>query len=253
MNFSLGLVKSKSQISVLNFNRKEQAVSCKTIDIVDFEQENFQILFYDPSLENDEVLNYLKKQQQYYPIINAGMIDLTVDRFQNLDFTEGFSLTKNFLSKWLLKTNLSTLSEIFELTSHLKTLWKGDRYAFFHELSYLLRNNLAAPEMKIIFHDVIEKKDEHDKDKLIFSALSGGIRPEIKALSNPEQAIYQKYEKQCQDAFSVAECFPEKGDLLLLSMIDKSPIVMMVKFFEFNPLQQTLLATIMKELSTKPS
>lgn len=249
MNFTLGLVKSKNQISVHHFDRKNQTVTSKTIDVVDFEQENFQILFYDPSLEADEVLTYLKKQQQYYPIVSAGVLDLTADYFENLNFNDGFALTKSFMAKWLLKTNLNTLSEIFELTSHLKTVWKGDRYAFFHELWYVLRNNLATPEVKIIFHDVIEKKDEHDKDKLIFSSLSAGIRPEIKPMSGPEQALYQKYEKQCSETFTVAECYPEKGDLLLLCMIDKSPIIIMAKFFEFNPLQQTLLSTLMKNIA----
>lgn len=251
MNFTLGLVKSKSQIAVLNFDRRDQTVTNKTIDIVDFEQENFQILFYDPTLEGDEVLTYIKKQQQYYPIVSAGVLDLTADHFQHLNFNDGLTLTKSFLSKWLLKSNLNTLSEIFELTTHLKSLWKGDRYAFFHELWYVLRNNLASPEVKIIFHDVIEKKDEHDKDKLIFSSLTADIRPEIKPMSNPEQALFQKYEKQCQDAFTVAECYPEKGDLLILAKIDKSPIVIMAKFFEFNPLQQTLLATLMKNIAAK--
>lgn len=249
MNFTLGLVKSQNQISVLNFDCKDQSVTRKIIDIIDFEQENFQILFYDPSIESDEVLTYVKKQQQYYPIISAATVDLTEEKFSNLNFNDGLGLTKNFLSKWLLKTNLNTLAEIFELTAHLKTLWKSDRYAFFHELWYVMRNNLATPEVKIIFHDVIEKKDEHDKDKLIFSTLSAGIRPEIKPMTTPEKNLFGHYEKQCHETFTVAECYPEKGDLLLLAMIDKSPIVMMIKFFEFNPLQQTLLSTLIKNIA----
>jgi hypothetical protein len=246
MQFTLAFLKSSHQIMLKSFNLKENSAEALTIDIDDLGDKNIQIMFFPDEMENADAIASLNSYAKYFPLIKASAHQLTEESFQELTIESSWQISKEIMSRLLLKNNLNTLKEIFPLSAHFKNLWTKDRYAFFHELWFLLRSNLGSPEVKIFFHDVIEKESETEKHKLVLSKLEGTHKANIEAAKAPEIEVFKIYENKFEGRFQVAEYFSEKGDLLLLCHVEKSPIMIMAKTFEFNQLQEALLSTLMK-------
>ncbi|MFZ4712358.1 MAG: hypothetical protein ACOYL6_01485 [Bacteriovoracaceae bacterium] len=248
MQFTLGFLKSAHQVMVKTVNLKEDRSEDKTIDIADIGDENLQILFYPEELENQDVMAVLAPYTKYFPLVKANLYQINEDVFKTLEVPASWKLSKEVMMRVLMKNNINTLREIFPLSTHLKNLWMKDRYAFFHEVWFLLRSNLGSPEVKILFHDVHEKESETEKHKLVLSKLEATNRANIEAAKGPEVELFKHYENKFEGRFQVAEYFADKGDLLLLCHIEKSPVMIMVKTFEFNQLQEAILSTLIKSL-----
>lgn len=254
MKFAIGYLKSENQVDIRYFDTKNGDISNKTIDREDLKDENLQLLFYANELEGQDCLNTLAPLSKYYAFFNADQLKLSLDFFNRLSLDEAKNVVFQLQGKVLLRNNLNTLSEIFELSEHLKKLWKNDRYAFFHEVWYVLRTNLGCPELKIIFHDVEtkESKDqETQKHKLIYSVLDADIKANIAPIKGPEEILYKTYEQKFSGPFNVVEYFPDKNEATILCIIDRSPMIIMAKVIEFNIIQQTLLSTLFKNLDKK--
>lgn len=254
MKFSIGFLKSEHQVDIKTFDIKNKEVSQKTIDREDLKEENLQLLFYAGELEGQDALNSLAHLSKFYTFFNASNLKLSLELFNRLSIEEGQNLVFQLQGKVLLRNNLNTLSEIFELSDHLKKLWVNDRYAFFHEVWFLLRTNLGCPELKILFHDVEtkESKDqETQKHKLIFSVLDADIKANISPMKGPEEVIFKNYETKFSGPFNLVEYFPEKNEACILCMIDRSPIIIMAKVIELNIIQETILKTLFKSLERK--
>lgn len=241
MKFSIGFLKTANLIHLKEFDLRSHELNQKIIDISDVETENFQLIITDD-------FSNLKSIEKTTTLLTPQSLNLTYEIFENQKVEAGINFYKPLLQKMLLKNNLNTVSEIFELTTHLKNYWSKDRYAFFHEVWYFAKKNFGAIETKIYFHDVIEKKDEHDKDKLIITCLDAKNKPDLRKPTSAEEALYKKYENTLTSNFEVIENFTDRGEIFISAQINKSPIMMMMKVLEFNQLQETLFKTILKSL-----
>ncbi len=249
MEFNLGLIKSENQFLLKSFNN-ESDDNGKILDLSELKNSNLQALFYDEEqLENEDLKAALLEDSKYFPIRSLKEINSDYDSFQSMPLEEVRSIFSKVHDNWLLQNNVTLLEELFKVINHLNGLWPNDRTTFFEELWFILKANLGAKSIRIIFNDIQIAKKENEKNKLIQVKIEGERVPNPTEGGELEAKIMSNYEKDFNSGFDIAEYSKEKGQLVITATIKKSPVVIMAEVYEMSRMQKAILGTLFTGLS----
>ncbi|WP_372651790.1 hypothetical protein [Halobacteriovorax sp.] len=249
MEFNLGLIKSENQFLLRSFNDGEDD-NGKVLDLSELKNTNLQALFYDEDqLENEDLKSALLEDSKYFPIRSLKEINSDFDSFQSLSLEETQSIFSRVHNNWLLQNNVTLLEELFKVITHLNGLWPNDRTTFFEELWFILKSNLGAKSVRIIFNDIQIAKKDNEKNKLIQVKVEGERLPNPTEGGELEAKIMSNYEKEFNNTFDIAEYSEEKGQVVITATIKKSPVVIMAEVYELSRMQKAILGALFTGLS----
>ena len=128
-------------------------------------------------------------------------------------------------------------------------LWPNDRSGFFEELWFILKTNLGASNLKLIYNDMIKSKNEHEKNKLVKVKVQGERYPELVSCDEMDERVLKSYEKDFGNIFDITDYNKEKGQLVICANIKKSPVLIMANIYQFTRLQKALLSSLFEGLN----
>lgn len=254
MIISLGFIRSGSQVLIKELNWSQNSLDSKIIDVTDLPDHNLQALFIDDNEHFSSLVSLLEKEKAHYPILDARDEGLTLSNFESMPAQQFKDTYLKVLNRWTLHQNLSSVENMWKVTTHFRELWKKDRLSFFEEFWYWMKRNLGATDLTIIFNDVIstEEKDENnekrERPKLTQSLLSGAKKANFMQGSAKEKELMQTYLDKFHDVFEVTEFNPSKGQFVATAQIERSPMIFMARTGQLNQLQRTVLAGIFNGL-----
>lgn len=250
MQFSLGYLKNDKQFLVRDFGT-DQNDKGKILDIDEVKETHIQGFIYSESDISDENKSILLDELKYYPIRTGEDLQVSLQEFEDL----GNETARNIFSKindsWLLSNNINLLEELFKVTNHLKGLWPNDRTTFFEELWFVIRSNIGASDLKIIYNDIQLSKKEHEKNKLVRGMVYGQKKPIPTPATEAEDSLMNHYEKEFNSFFEICEYDPHKGEIIMTCTVNQSPILVMGKINRLSRLQKALLGTLFEGLQAK--
>lgn len=250
MNISLAFVKNESQVLFHSF--KEQGQKAQIFDLEDLNENTPQTILVPESLsQSDEVQEKLAKTSQYAPIKILKNQKMDSDYFDRISFDEAFTMTKEIYQTWSLKKNLNLVENMFEYLDQLKALYPNDRTAFFEELWHVLRSNLAATEMTIVYNHMKRAEKEGEKNKLIRVVIQGETKPNPTENNELGEALFKNYEGKFNHPLELYSRNDETGEIVFLAMIKESPVIIMAKNFECTALQLSALNCLFEGLNRK--
>jgi len=249
MDYQLAFIKNPQQLVLKDFGSQSELNRGKIMDIDELPNLNLQGLFLSEELlENPEFLGTLNTSIEKNPIRTAEDFNLTLDSFEGLSTEEATPFFKKTFESWILQNNLSLLEELTTVIKHLNGLWPNDRTAFFEELWSILRRNLGTSELTLVYNDIQKAKKEGEKNKLIKVKVHGTSKPNPVVGGELEDTLMKNYETLFSPEFDVVEFNKEKGQLVCVFTIKKSPIVLMANVYGITKLQKSILKALIDGL-----
>jgi hypothetical protein len=129
------------------------------------------------------------------------------------------------------------------------SLWPNDRSGFFEELWFILKSNLGATNLKLIYNDLIKAKNENEKNKLVKVKIVGERFPEMTSVDEMDDMVLKNYEKDFGNIFEITDYNKEKGQLVICANIKKSPILIMTNVYQLTRLQKAILTSLFDGLN----
>lgn len=248
MDFTLLFTKNQQQAIVTTFKLNEPPKS-KIIDLAEAKQYPIQGLIYNENLKSDDFIANLENEIKFYPIRSNNEFALELDAFEKLSYSDAKIIFDKIRENWILQNNISLIEEIFKVRNHLLGLWPNDRSGFFEELWFILRSNLGASNLKLIYNDMIKAKSENEKNKLIKVKVQGERYPELASCDEMDEHILKSYEKDFGNIFDITDYNKEKGQLVICSNIKKSPVLIMANVFQLTRLQKSIISSLFEGLN----
>ena len=249
MDFQLAFIKNPQQIILKDFGPENQDSRGKIMDIDELSNLNLQGLFLSETLlEDPEFLGNLTTSLEKNPIRTAEELNMTADSFETLNSESASPYFNKVYQSWILQNNLSLLEELTKVIKHLNSLWPNDRTAFFEEFWSIVRRNLGTSELTLVYNDMKKAKKEGEKNKLIKVKVHGTAKPNPEDGGELEDKLMKNYEKLFQPDFEVVEFNKEKGQLVAVFTIKKSPVVLMANVYGLTKLQKSLLKALVDGL-----
>lgn len=251
MQCQMGYVKNANQLIIKEMDFSSNSNSSKVIGLDELQDQNLQVLFYEEEqlAEDDTLKEAMMISSKFYPIRIANELSLTKESFEKLEISQAQEVLSKVLSNWILQNNIILLEELYQVVDHLNALWPNDRTAFFEELWFILKNNLGASSIRLIYNDLKKIGKNDDKNTLIQVTIEGDKMPNPKEGAEFEKKLMDNYKEEFINQFTVAEYLPEKGQLVLAGSIKKSPFLVMATVSEFTRLQQSIVQTFIQSLS----
>lgn len=244
--FKIGYVKNDQQIVIRHFKHDE--ILSKTISDSDLRTNNLQALFA-PEAENFMNLqNQAIEIGKHYPLRTQNEIGFSLEQFESMNFAEAQKSLTKINGQWALNSNLNLLENLFPILEKFKALWPNDRTTFFEELWYLLRANLGASTFVILYNG-LEKLESGEK--LVRIKVTGDMLPNSTHATDADNAVWQRYESEIGPQFSLVDFRVSKGEWIATATIHQSPVLIMAKVFQFNPLQKALVKSFFEGLNKK--
>ena len=251
MSITVGFIKSDSQINVLNIDPVTKNIGQKIVDAIELKDINFQLLITSESVQMDDLEESFSSEKKFYPIVSSQQFNLSNDEFSKLNFEELVELYQKVNSRWILSNNIKTVETMYPLITYLKDLWVNDRSAFFEELWFVLKTNLATSELTMVYHDVTgSEEEEKGKPQLINAAISGEKIPNIEPAKDSQDKLMEDYKHHFTEAFQITEFSPQKGELVATATINLSPILIMGRLSGLNQLQNSIITGIFAGLQS---
>ncbi|MCT4640902.1 MAG: hypothetical protein N4A33_01305 [Bacteriovoracaceae bacterium] len=244
-------LKSQKQAVIYELDYKNQSQSSIVVDIEEIEKMDLNLFVIT---DNDEdTANHLKmieKEAKFYPVITAGALGLDSDMINDLSFNDLKDIYSKVASSWMLNNNIGLIENMYSITTHLRNLWVQDRNAFFEELWFKLKQNLATTDLSVIFNDLKEEKKKEDEVKrsLFHAVVKGKKTGQIFEAKDYESKLMEEYKNDFTNTLSITEYSPEKGELVMTVKINLSPILIMAKVSGFNQIQQSVLKGLFEGL-----
>jgi hypothetical protein len=255
MSIKIGYIKSTAQVMIKELDIANRSAKSKIIDITNLKEQNLSLLFFSNEEDMDSIQDVVNSEGKFYPVTPSESLGLEKSMFEDLDFDELVDLYTKVNARWILTNNVKTIEQIYTLITYLRDLWINDRNAFFEELWFILKTNLASHELTMIFHDLKEpsekQKEKGAKNTLCYSFVKGEKTPQLFDGKEKEAKIMEDYEKDFGEQFSITEYDSEKGHLIATAKIDLSPILLMAKLNTFNQLQQSILIALFTGLQAE--
>ena len=248
MDFTLLYTKNLQQAVIRTFIHHETPTS-KIIDLAEAKHHAIQGYIFAEEFKNEDYLAGLENEIKFYPIRSQTEFGLTLDRFEKLNYEEAKTIFDRMRENWILQNNISLIDEIFKVRNHLLGLWPNDRSGFFEELWFILKSNLGASDLKLIYNDMIKSKQEHEKNKLVKVKVQGERFPELVSCDEMDERVLKSYEKDFGNIFDITDYNKEKGQLVICANIKKSPVLIMANIYQFTRLQKSLLSSLFEGLN----
>ena len=248
MDFVLLYTKNMQQAVVRHFKLNE-SISSKVIDLAEVKQYPIQGYIYSEELKNEDFMSTLESEIKFYPVRSSLEFQLSVDQFEKLNYDEAKKIFDKMRDNWILQNNISLIEEIFKVRNHLLGLWPNDRSGFFEELWFILKTNLGASSIKLIYNDMIKSKQEHEKNKLVKVKVQGERFPELVSVDEMDEHILKSYEKDFGNIFDITDYNKDKGQLVICASIKKSPVLIMANIYQLTRLQKSLLLSLFEGIN----
>lgn len=249
MDFNLLFTKNLQQGIVRTFKHNETP-SSKIIDIHEAKTLPLQGFIFSEDLKNDDFLVGLESELKFYPVRSNSEFGLSADTFEKLSYDDARTIFDKMRENWILQNNISLIEEMFKVRSHLLGLWPNDRSGFFEELWFILKSNLGATNLKLIYNDMIKAKTENEKNKLIKVKVIGERFPEPANVTEADELVLKSYEKDFGAIFNITDYNKEKGQLVICANIKKSPVLIMTNVYQLTRLQKALLTSLFEGLNS---
>lgn len=248
MDFTLLYTKNMQQGLIRTFKRNENTRG-KITDLAEAKQHPIHGYIFDDDQKNEDFMNGLENEIKFYPIRAHTEFGLSFENFENLTYDEARKIFDKMRENWILQNNISLIEEIFKVRNHLLSLWPNDRSGFFEEFWFILRSNLGASNLKLIYNDMVKSKNENEKNKLIKVKVQGERYPELVSCNEMDEHILKSYEKDFGNIFDITDYNKEKGQLVICGSIKKSPVLIMANVFQLTRLQKALLSSLFEGLN----
>jgi hypothetical protein len=236
----------------------------KSIDLTLLAEHQYDLVLYKSEELYQEIENELQKLERHLPLVNSEKLKLNKDHFEHISASDLQKIYLGTYQKWIMHNNLLSIESLVQTLDHLKKLYNQDRDGFFEELWYFLQSNLSNKGLKLIFSNVEEeyfqkahkrKKDQQegrvrlDFDKLIYSKVYGEHSPQTTEATSGEAILMNEFQNEFNQEFTVLENKPEKQKLVIATSIKNSPVMILSESSFFNPLQESLLKALFKNLN----
>jgi len=252
MIINIGLIVSESQITVKSLDTEQNSIESISLSFSELAKQDMNLLFFQNIEEMDSIAQLLKSEENLYPIVDISSVEIEKSEFENLNYNDLFSAFEKINTRWILSNNIQTIEELCSKSKTLKNLWIKDRNEFFKSLWTSFKMNLAATELTILFHDLKEPtaagKEKGEKPTLCTSYIKGSKLAEIYPGEETQTALMKEYEKEFTEAFNITEYDATKGQLVICSHLEKSPILFMATVPTLNQLQRSVLIGLMNGL-----
>lgn len=248
MDFNLLFTKNLQQGILRTFKRHESP-SSKIIEITEAKTMPLQGLIFSDELKNDDFLTGLESELKFYPIRSSSEFSLNADLFEKMSYDDARIVFDKMRENWILQNNISMIEEMFKVRNHLLSLWPNDRAGFFEELWFILKTNLGATNIKLIYNDLIKAKNENDKNKLVKVKIIGERFPEMTSVDEMDEVVLKSYEKNFGNTFDITDYNKEKGQLVICGTIKKSPVLIMANVYQLTRLQKAIISSLFDGLN----
>lgn len=247
MNISLAFVKNERQVLFHSFEK--EGVKAQIFDLEDLSDHCPQTILISEELsQSSEVQEKLSSNTKYSPIKVIKDKTFDSDRFDNITLDEATKIIKETLETWSLKQNLNLIENMFEYIEQLESLFPNDRTAFFEELWHLMRINLAASNLTIVYNHMKKPDKSSDKNKLIRVVIEGQNKPNPTENQELGEALFKNYEGKFNQNFELYSK-DEKGALVFLGKVKESPLIILAESLSCGPLQLASLSCLFKGLN----
>jgi len=249
MEFSLAYTITSEKILLKHFNLETQKIDSSIMSFDDAKNNGIQGLVYNPDLGPEDFLNVIESELKFYPI--RSMMDLKIDQtaFESLDLEKGKMLYERMRENWVLQNNIILIEDMFKTKAHLMSLFPNDRASFFEEFWFLLKNNLGATNLKIIYNDIIKAQNEGEKNKLVKVKVVGSRFPETTSVDEFDETILKSYEKDFGQIFDITDYNREKGQIVICASLKKSPVFIMANILTLSRIQKAVLLGLFEGLN----
>ena len=248
MDFNLLYTKNYQQ-GILRSFKKNETPRSKIIELSEAKTMDLQGFVFSDDLKNDDFLVGLESELKFYPIRSGVEFNLNAEIFESLNYDDAKNIFDKMRENWILQNNISLMEEIFKVRNHLLGLWPNDRSGFFEELWFILKTNLGATNLKLIYNDLIKAKNENEKNKLIKVKIIGERFPELTSVDEMDEMVLKSYEKDFGNIFDITDYNKEKGQLVICATIKKSPVLIMTNVYQLTRLQRALLSSLFDGLN----
>lgn len=248
MEFTLLYTKNMQQALIRSFKPNESAPS-KVIDLAETKQFPINGYIFSEDLKSEDFLSGLEGEIKFYPIRPNTEFGLSLEGFEKLTYDEAKKIFDKMREHWILQNNISLIEEIFKVRNHLLGLWPNDRSGFFEELWFILKTNLGASDLKLIYNDMIKSKQEHEKNRLVKVKVQGERYPELVSCNEMDEVVLKSYEKDFGNIFDITDYNKQKGQLVICANIKKSPVLIMANIFQLTRLQKSLISSLFEGLN----
>ena len=248
MDFTLLFTRNTNQ-GILRQFKSNQAPTNKIIDLAEAKEFNIQGLIFSEDLKNDDFISGLENEIRFFPVRSNSDFGIDAENFEKLSFEEGKKIFDKLRENWILQNNISVIEEFFKVRNHLVGLWPNDRSGFFEELWFLLKSNLGASHLVLIYNDMIKSKNENEKNKLVKVKVQGERYPELTSINDVDEQILQSYEKEFGNQMQITDFNKDKGQLVMCGSIKKSPVLVMANVYQLSRLQKALLTSLFEGLN----
>ena len=247
MNFSLAYVKSKKQFILKSFTPSSPTIDSKWLEWKEIASHPIQAVIFSDELSSDrEFMNEIHKEGRYLTVRSDTELQISFEQFQSLDHSHAQKLLQQIQRGEVIKSNLSLLEEFFDVLNHLKELYPDDRISFFEELWFILKNNLGAKDLKIIYNDVPNK----EKNTLVPVLVEGDRHPGSVSGEKFPQIIMKEYSKYAGPHFEIIEYQESRNQLSAIATINQSPLIIMAQVLSISRLQKALLKSLFNGLQS---
>lgn len=219
------------------------------MDLAEAKNVSIQGYIFAEELKSDDFMSALESEIKFYPIRSNNEFGINVEQFEKLSYEEAKKIFDRMRDNWILQNNISLIEEIFKVRNHLLGLWPNDRSGFFEELWFLLKSNLGASNLKLIYNDMIKSKNENEKNKLVKVKVQGERYPELTSCDEMDEMVLKSYEKDFGNIFEITDYNKEKGQLVICGSIKKSPVLIMANIYQLTRLQKSLLSSLFEGLN----
>jgi hypothetical protein len=248
MDFTL-LYTNNMQRAVIRTFKPNENTGNKVIDLSEAKQYPIHGHIFADEQKNEDFLTGLEMEIKFYPIRSSAEFGLSLQNFESLTYDEARKIFDKMRENWILQNNISLMEEIFKVRNHLLGLWPNDRSGFFEELWFILRSNLGASNLKLIYNDIIKSKNENEKNKLVKVKVQGDRYPELASCDEMDEHILKSYEKDFGNIFDITDYNKEKGQLVICGSIKKSPVLIMANVYQLTRLQKALISSLFEGLN----
>lgn len=249
MDFSLAYTKNPEQVILKNFETNGNTQS-KVLTIEDMKTELVHGLIYDSSIVEEDFLSLIESEMKFYPIRSNADFQLNKDTFETLNSSDAKKIFDKIRENWILQNNITLIEEIFKTRTHLLGLYPNDRSSFFEELWFILKSNLGATNLRLIYNDLIKAKNENEKNRLVKVKIVGSRYPEPTSVDDMDEQILKHYEKDFGNIFEITDYNKEKGQLVICATIKKSPVLIMANIHQLTRLQKSVLISLFEGLNS---